>query len=143
MGQGLPIRVQIFTAFVALTGLALLGFLIAGEELSRGILAGTAFFIIQIVITGSYPLPVAPRATTGVSTAVLFGGALVLEPGIAVVTAVAGKLFSYLILKHLGDRLKLPGYQHPYYKYPFNLGEVAITTGVTSDNSSSWRLAQA
>ena len=107
------------------------------------ILAGTAFFIIQIVITGSYPLPVAPRATTDVSTAVLFGGALVLEPGIAVLTAVAGKLFSYLILKHLGDRLKLPGYQHPYYKYPFNLGEVAITTGVTSDNSSSWRLAQA
>ena len=39
MGQDLPIRVQIFTAFVALTGLALLGFLIAGEELSRGILS--------------------------------------------------------------------------------------------------------
>jgi len=71
----------------------LLGFLIAGEELSQGILAGTVFFIIQFVITGSYPLPVAPRATTDVSTAVLFGGALVLEPGIAVVTAVAGKLF--------------------------------------------------
>ena len=101
MGQDLPIRVRIFTAFVALTGLALLGFLIAGEELSRGILAGTAFFIIQIVIMGSYPLPVAPRATTDVSTAVLFGGALVLEPGIAVATAVAGKLFFYLILKHL------------------------------------------
>ena len=116
MGQGLPIRVQIFTAFVALTGLALLGFLIAGEELSRGILAGTVFFIIQIVITGCYPLPVASRATTDVSTAVLFGGALVLEPGIAVVTAVAGKLSFYLILKHLGDWLKLPGYQHPYYK---------------------------
>jgi hypothetical protein len=46
MGQGLPIRVLIFTAFVALTGLVLLGFLIAGEELSRGILAGTVFFII-------------------------------------------------------------------------------------------------
>ena len=116
MGQGLPIRVQIFIAFVALTGLSLLGFLIAGEELSRGILAGTVFFIIQIVITGCYPLPVASRATTDVSTAVLFGGALVLEPGIAVVTDMAGKLFFYLILKHLRDRLKLPGYQHPYYK---------------------------
>ena len=102
MGPGLPIRVQIFTAFVALTGLALLGFLIAGEELCRGVLAGTVFFIIQIVITGSYPLPVALRATTDVSTAVLFGGALVQEPGIAVPTAVASKLFFYLILKHLG-----------------------------------------
>ena len=68
---------------------------------------------------------------------------MVLEPGIAVVTAVAGKLSFFLILKHLGDWLKLPGYQHPYYKYSFNLGEVTITIGVTSDNSSSWRLAQA
>ena len=142
MGQGLPIRVQIFTVFVALTGLALLGFLIAGDELCWGVLAGTVFFIIQIVITGSYPLPVAPRATTDVSTAALFGRAWALEPGIAVVTAMAGKLFFYLILKHLGDRLKLPGYQHPYYKYRFNLGEVAITTGGNSDNLSSWRLAQ-
>ena len=142
MSPGLPIRVQISTAFVALTGLALLGLLIAGEELCRGVLAGTAFFIIQIVITGSYPLPVAPRATTDVSTAALFGRAWVLKPGIAVVTAMAGKLFFYLILKHLGDRLKLPGYQHPYYEYRFNLGEVAITTGGNSDNLSSWRLAQ-
>ena len=77
MDKGLPIRVQIFTAFVALTGLALLGSLIAGEELCRGVLAGTVFFIIQIVITSSYPLPVALRATTDVSTAVLFGRALV------------------------------------------------------------------
>ena len=142
MGPGLPIRVEISTAFVALTGLALLGLLIAGEELCRGVLAGTIFFIIQIVITGSDPLPVALRATTDVSTAVLFGGALVQEPGIAVATPVAGKLFFYLILKHLGNRLKLPGYQHPYYKYRFNLGEVAITTGGNSDNLSSWRLAQ-
>ena len=102
MDQGLPIRVQIFTAFVALTGLALLGSLIAGEELCRGVLAGTVFFIIQIAITGSYLLPVAPRAKTDVSTAVLFGRAWGLEPGIAVVTAMAGELFFYLILKHLG-----------------------------------------
>ena len=142
MGQGLPIRVQIFTVFVALTGLASLGFLIAGDELCWGILAGTVFCIIQIVITGSYLLPVAPRATTYVSTAVLFGRAWVLEPGIAVVTAMAGKLFFYLILKHLGDRIKLSEYQHPYYKYRFNLGEIAITTGGNSDNLSSWRLAQ-
>ena len=121
MDQGLPIRVQIPTAFVALTGLVLLGSLIAGEELCRDVLAGTVFFIIQIVITGSYPLPVALRATTDVSTAVLFGRALVREPGIAVVTAVAGKLFFYLILKHLGDRLKLPGYQHPYYNYQISV----------------------
>ena len=70
-------RVQIFTAFVALPALALLGSLIAGEALCRGVLAGTVFFIIQIVITGSYPLTVALRAPTDVSTAVLFGRDLV------------------------------------------------------------------
>ena len=72
--------------------------LIAGKELSRGILAGTVFSIIQIVITGSYLLPVASQVKTDVSRAVLFSGALVLEPGIAVVIAMAGKLFSYFIL---------------------------------------------
>jgi len=45
MGQGLSIRVQIFTVFVALTGLALLGFLTARDELCWGVLAGTVFFI--------------------------------------------------------------------------------------------------
>ena len=55
-----------------------------------------------------------------------------IKPGAAVFTAVVGKLVSYLILKNLGDLLRLPGYQHPYHKYAFNLGEVAITIGLTS-----------
>ena len=132
MNPGLPTRVNIFTASVALAGLLIVVFLGVGEDWSLSIVAGTAFFMSLIVVTGSFPLPVAPKATTDVSTAVLFGGALLLEPGIAVFTAVVGKLFSFLIVKNLGDRLNLPGYQHPYYKYPFNLGEIAITTGVTS-----------
>ena len=49
-----------------------------------------------------------------------------IKPGAAVFTAVVGKLVSYLILKNLGDL------QHPYHKYAFNLGEVAITIGLTS-----------
>lgn len=132
MGHPLPIRVKLFTTGVAITGLALLVILGIDEEWSRSVLAGTAFFMLLILVTGSFPLPVAPRATTDVSTAVLFGGALLLEPGVAVFTAVAGKLISYLVIKNLGDWLRLPGYKHPYHKYPFNLGEVAITTGVTS-----------
>ncbi len=132
MGETLPIRIKLFTAVVALAGLLLLVVLGAGEEWSSSLLAGSAFFVVLIIITGSFPLPVAPRATTDVSTAVLFGCALALEPGIAAVTAVVGKLASYLFVKHLGDLLKLPGYRYPYYKYPFNLGEVAITAGVAS-----------
>jgi signal transduction histidine kinase len=117
---------------VALTGLILQVYLGAGEEWSRSVLAGSAFFMVLIIVTGSFPLPVAPRATTDISTAVLFAGALVLEPGIAIFTAVIGKFASYIFVKHLGDRLRLPGYKYPCYKYPFNLGEVAITAGVTS-----------
>jgi signal transduction histidine kinase len=132
MGQALPIRIKLISVASALAGLALFGYLGVGEEWGMSVLAGVAFFMVLIIVTSSFPLPVAPRAVTDVSTAVLFTGALVLEPGVAVVTAVVGKLVSYLILKNLGDSLHLPGYQHPYHKYPFNLGEVAITTGVTS-----------
>ena len=132
MDAALPIRIKILIAAMVLAGLVTQAYLGVGEEWSLGVLAGAAFFMVLIVVTGSFPLPVAPRATTDVSTAVLFGGALVLEPGIAVFTAVAGKFASYLFVRHLGDVLKLPGYRYPYYKYPFNLSEVAITTGVTS-----------
>ena len=132
MGQALPIRIKLISAAAAVAGLAVFGSLGLGEDWGLSVLAGSAFFMVLIIITGSFPLPVAPRATTDISTAVLFAGALVLEPGVAVFTAVVGKLVSYLILKNLGDLLHLPGYQHPYHKYPFNLCEVAITTGVTS-----------
>lgn len=132
MGPGLPIRVNLFTACVALSGIVSMVFLGMDEEWSLIVVANTCFFLLLIIITGSFPLPVAPRATADVSTAVLFGVALLLEPGIAVFTAVVGKSISYITVRGLGDRLKLPGYRYPYYKYPFNLGEVAITTGVTS-----------
>ena len=96
------------------------------------VVANTCFFILLIIVTGSFPLPVAPRATADISTAVLFGVALLLEPGLAVFTIVMGKSISYITVRGLGERLKLPGYRYPYYKYPFNLGEAAITAGVTS-----------
>ena len=132
MGPGLPIRVNLFTACVAFSGLVSLVFLAMDETWSLIVIANTCFFMLLIIVTGSFPLPVAPRATADVSTAVLFGVALLLEPGIAVFTAVVGKTISYITVRGLGDRLRLPGYRYPYYKYPFNLGEVAITTGVTS-----------
>lgn len=132
MRPGLPIRVNLFSACVALAGLASIFFLGMNEEWSLLVVANICFFIPLIVVTGSFPLPVAPRATADISTAVLFGVALLLEPGIAAFTAVMGKSISYITVRGLGERLKLPGYRYPYYKYPFNLGEVAITVGVTS-----------
>lgn len=132
MGRGLPIRVNVLSGCVALAGIATMVVLGMAEEWSLFVLANTCFSMLLIIVTGSFPLPVAPRATTDLTTAVLFGTALLLEPGIAVFTAVLGKSISYITVRGLGDRLKLPGYRYPYYKYPFNLGEVAITTGVTS-----------
>ena len=132
MGRGFPIRVNVLSGCVALAGIATMVVLGMAEEWSLFVLANTCFFMLLIIVTGSFPLPVAPRATTDLTTAVLFGTALLLEPGIAVFTAVLGKSISYITVRGLGDRLKLPGYRYPYYKYPFNLGEVAITTGVTS-----------
>ena len=132
MGPGLPISVNLLSACVALAGLATMLLLGMNEEWSLFAVASTCFFILLIIVTGSFPLPVAPRATADISTAVLFGVALLLEPGFAVFTAVMGKSISYITVRGLGERLKLPGYRYPYYKYPFNLGEVAITAGVTS-----------
>jgi hypothetical protein len=71
MGPVLPIRIKIFSTAVALAGLALLVYLGVGEEWSPGILTGTAFFMFLIVVTGSFPLPVALNASADVSTAVL------------------------------------------------------------------------
>ena len=110
MGPGLPIRVNLFSACVALAGLATMFYLGMNEDWSLFVVANTCFFILLIIVTGSFPLPVAPRATADVSTAVLFGVALLLEPGFAVFTAVMGKSISYITVRGLGDRLKLLGY---------------------------------
>lgn len=61
MNPGLPTRVNIFTASVALAGLLIVVFLGVGEDWSLSIVAGTAFFMSLIVVTGSFPLPVAPK----------------------------------------------------------------------------------
>jgi signal transduction histidine kinase len=132
MRAGLPLTVNVYTGLVAAAGAMWLAFLITEETWSSRIIGDSCFFIFLIVITGSFPLPVAPRATADLSTAVLFCLALVLEPGIAVATAVSGKLLTHVILNQFGDRLRLPGYKYPYYKVPFNLGESAITTAVAS-----------
>ena len=132
MGPGLPIRVNILSGCVALAGITTMFLLGLNVDWSVFVVASTCFFILLIIGTGSFPLPVAPRATADISTAVLFGVALLLEPGLAVFTIVMGKAISYITVRGIGERLKLPGYRYPYYKYPFNLGEAAITTGVTS-----------
>ena len=81
-----------------------------------------ALFTFLLIVAGSFPLPVAPRVTADVTTAVLFGAALLLRPGAAALAAVVGKLTGNLLVRLRGDRLRLPGYRFPFHKYPFNMG---------------------
>lgn len=132
MIPGLPIRLQAYVALIGAAGVGWLGYLAQGAAWGPSALGEAGVFVLLLIAAGSYPLPVAPRATANVATAVLFGAVLLLEPGPAAVAAVVGKLASYLLVRFWGDRLRLPGYKFPIYKYPFNLGETALSTGLTS-----------
>lgn len=61
MGQALPIRIKLISVASALAGLALFGYLGVGEEWGMSVLAGVAFFMVLIIVTISFPLPVAPK----------------------------------------------------------------------------------
>ena len=86
-----------------------------------------ALFTALIVVAGSFPLPIAPRIKFDVNTAVFFGAALVLEPGAAVVAGVVGVVAYTTLIRFWGERLRIP-----WYKHPFNAGQVALLIGVTS-----------
>ena len=76
---------------------------------------------LLVVIAGSFPLPVAPKVKTDVTTAVIFAAALLLEPGAAALVATIG------VVTYTYFRLRLP-----WYKYPFNAGVVALYVGAAS-----------
>ena len=72
-------------------------------------------------------MPVGPGVKVDITSAVMFGSVLVLEPGEAALAAVAGRLGSNLLIRFWGDELHLPGYKYPFYKYPLNLTETALS----------------
>ena len=77
-------------------------------------------------------MPVGPGVKVDITSAVMFGSVLVLEPGEAALAAVAGRLGSNLLIRFWGDELHLPGYKYPFYKYPLNLTETALSVGLAS-----------
>ena len=83
-----------------------------------------ALFTALIVVAGSFPLPIAPRIKFDVNTAVFFAAALVLEPGVG---ALAGVVAYTTLIRFWGERLRIP-----WYKHPFNAGQVALLIGATS-----------
>ncbi len=121
-----------FVALIATVGMGSLAYWVNGVEWAPSVVAEMCLFLLLIAVAGVFPLPVAPGVKADVATAVLFGAVLLLEPGAAALAAVAGKLTSYLVIQLWGERLRLPGYKYPFRKYPFNLGEAALSVGLAS-----------
>ena len=121
MNQSLPKPLQAYIALTAIVGGALLGYWVYGAAWDLATVGEAVLFFLLVVIAGSFPLPVASNVKTDVTTAVLFGAALVLEPGVAALTGALG------IVTYTFFRLHLP-----WYKYPFNAGATAIYVGLAS-----------
>lgn len=117
-----PKRIKFYVGLAGIAGAAWLSYLIQRATWEPSDLGAVALFTFLLIVAGSFPLPVAPRVTADVTTAVLFGAALLLGPGAAALAAVVGKLTGNLLVRLWGDRLRLPGYRFPFHKYPFNMG---------------------
>ncbi|MBF8267141.1 MAG: Histidine kinase protein [Dehalococcoidia bacterium] len=120
MTQNLPKPLQAYIALTAISGGALLGYL-ASEGWGLSTLGEAPPFLVLVVVAGYFPMPVAPKVNADVTTAVLFGAALLLEPGVAALTGAVGIVTYTFIRLHL-----------PWYKYPFNAGVTAIYVGLAS-----------
>ncbi len=122
-----PRLLQAYIFLTATGSAAWLAYLVSGVEWSASLVGETALFFILAVVSGSFPMPVAQRVNADVSTAVLFGAVLLLEPGAAALAAIAGIVTSTYLLRFGGSRLRLP-----WYKYPFNAGAMALYVGMAS-----------
>lgn len=127
VNPALPKPLRVYIGLVGVAGMGLMVYLAQGAEWSSTTLAEAGLFIFLIVVAGSFPLPVAPRVKADVTTAVWFSAALLLEAGVASPVGAVAVVIYTLLVQFWGERLKLP-----WYKYPFNAGQVALLMGLTS-----------
>ena len=102
---GLPKTLVAYIASACLAGAALLVYLVSGVEWSPTTWLETGLFVVLVLAAGSFPLPVAPRVKADVSTAALFGAAILLEPGLAALAATVGVLSYTFLVRFWGDKL--------------------------------------
>ena len=124
---GLPIPLRAYILIVALAGIGLMVYLSQSVEWGLSTVGEVALFTALIVVAGSFPLPIAPRIKFDVNTAVFFAAALVLEPGVGALAGVVGVVAYTTLIRFWGERLRIP-----WYKHPFNAGQVALLIGATS-----------
>ena len=123
----LPNRLRLYIGLIAVAGAGWLAYLVLGVDWDLSTGAEMGLFVLLIVGAGSFPLHMSPGLKADVTTAVLFCGALLLEPGVAALAGVVGIVSYNLLNGHWGERLRLP-----WYKYPFNAGQTALFVGATS-----------
>ena len=124
---GLPRPLKLYIGLVSVLGMAFLAYLGAGVEWNLSTLGETGLFILLIFVAGSFPLYARPKVRADVTTAVLFGAALLLEPGATALAGVVGIVTYTVLIRFWGERLRLP-----WYKYPFNAGATALYVGLTA-----------
>ncbi|MBI2871910.1 MAG: HAMP domain-containing histidine kinase [Chloroflexi bacterium] len=105
---------------VFLAGAGWLVYLLRLVEWSWPVAETASLFTVLVVAAGLFPLQVGPRIKATVTTAALFPIVLLLPPGVAALAAVVGGVAYQVVLRF------------PWYKYPFNAGQVAISVGLAS-----------
>ncbi|MBI2918437.1 MAG: PAS domain-containing protein [Chloroflexi bacterium] len=125
--RGLNWRLCLLIPAVFVAGMVWLDYLVRRTNWTGSLDLNTLLFTLLIIAAGLFPLPVGPRIKAGVTTAPLFLAALILPPGAAALAAMVGGLV-YLV----GLRFKPPVMLMRWYKYPFNTGETALSTGMAS-----------
>jgi signal transduction histidine kinase len=104
----------------AITGAAWLVFLGGSVTWDAATVIESVLLFALIVLAGNFPLPVGPNVKTDMTTAVLFGAAIMLEPGAAAIVGASGVLV-YTVMQGL-----------PWYKHPFNTAVTALYVGLSS-----------
>lgn len=125
--KGLDWRLCLLVSAVFVAGLVWLDYSVRQTTWTGSLELNTVLFTLLIIAAGLFPLPVGPRIKAGVTTAPLFLAALILPPGPAALAAIMGGL-----VYQVGLRFKAKALYIPWYKYPFNAGETALSTGLAS-----------
>ena len=125
--EGLPGSLRLYIALVGVAGAATLATLAQAVEWGPTRLWETGLFTLLVVMAGCFPIPVGPRVRTDVTAAVLFGAALLLEPGQAALAGAVGIVAYTLVIRYWGVKLRLQ-----WYKYPFNGATTALFVGAAS-----------
>ena len=124
---GVPVSLWAYIAVVSVGGMSWLVYLVQGAEWGLSATREMGLFMLLVIVAGSFPMRVGPSVKTDVTVAALKSAATLLEPGVAALAGVAGVVTYTALTRFRGERLRLP-----WYKYPFNAGQISMVVGLSS-----------